>query len=86
MEMGGQDTFSQQTGIGFQNGERQCIEAATQIGFTPEHHFIVGRETDVISLSHSISFYYSFTNLSHVSFATASRTDEMLSTKIGIIC
>lgn len=36
--------------------------------------------------SHGIPFYYSFTNLSHVSIATARRTDEMLHIKIGIIC
>ena len=86
MEMSGQETFCQQPGICFQDGKRQGIEAATQVGFTPEHHFIVGRETEVIGLSHGISFYYSFTNLSHASFATARRTDEMLSSKIGIIC
>lgn len=86
MEMSRQEALRQQTGISFQNGQRKCIEAATQVGFTPEQHFIVGRETDMKGFSHGIPFYYSFTNLSHVSIATARRTDEMLPIKIGIIC
>ena len=77
VKMRGHESFGEKAGVRFQYCNRKRIEAADQVGFAPEHHFIVGRETDVTGLSHGISFFC-FTIHSHCPSAAVNRTDEML--------
>ena len=50
------ESFRQQPGFRFQNGQGQTIEPHDEVRFASVHNLVVGRKTQMDSLSHSIPF------------------------------
>lgn len=54
--VGRHESFRQQAGFRFQNGQGQAIEPHNEVRFASVHDFVVGRKTQMDSLSHRIPF------------------------------
>ena len=56
MMVGCHKSFRQQAGFRFQNGQGQAVEPHYEVRFASVHDFVVGRKTQMDSLSHRIPY------------------------------
>ena len=87
VQMCGQDSVGQQSGICFKNSSRHVVEATGQVGLASEQEFVFGRrQGDVVSLPHRISFsslHNPFAHFLPLRFFRHSRNAEHEGTKLS---